>query len=93
MPENQNEKIIGTWVFDMRPFVKGEIRYEFMSDGTYNYINTDSGVRVDTAKYSISGNIITYGNGSSSEFVVDNNSLKLTPVTPQRLDSMYLKRV
>ena len=70
------EQIVGKWRWETAT-------YEFHRDGTYDYINTYSGVR-NSGRYAVEGNILTFSVGSKSEISISGNSLYFTPVAPQR---------
>ena len=81
------EKIAGKWKWHT-------VIYTFHSDGTYNYLNTESGIRTN-GRYSIAGDIISFfiGSAFTSEISLQGDSLTLTPRTPQRGNPIIFTRV
>ena len=81
------EQIVGKWNWY-------NITYDFHRDGTYDYVNTDSGVRTN-GRYCIEGNIIKFfiGGVVTSEFSLIGDKLELAPRTPQRGDFVTFTRV
>jgi len=66
------EEIVGKWQWDT-------VSYEFHREGTYNYVNTYSGIRTN-GRYTISGDTITFfvnGTARSARFSLNGSRFTL----------------
>ena len=81
--------IVGKWSW-------WALTFHFLDDGTYTYVNSNSGVRT-VGKYEVSDNIITFivdGYVSTSEFTLqDDDTLSMRTKTPQVGTLTHFKRV
>lgn len=79
------KQIVGKWKWY-------SITYDFYGDGTYDYVNVDSGVR-NSGTYSVSGNIITFLIGSAAEIFLSGDKLTMTPIRPSAGNTVTFSRV
>jgi hypothetical protein len=83
---SNSNPIVGQWKYY-------SLIYEFHDDGTYDYLNTDSGHSAQ-GDYVVSGDILKFVTmGSSAKISIHGNSLDLAPYTPQRGPSQTFTRV